>query len=307
MTKLYIVVPCYNEQEVLPQTAQVLREKTNMLIANGRISADSRVVFVDDGSKDNTWESIETLHEDNPLFCGIKLSRNRGHQNALLAGLMTVRGECDAAVSMDADLQDDVDAIDAMLDEFENGCDVVYGVRSDRRSDSAMKRLTAEGFYKLLGSMGVETVFNHADYRLLSRRALDTLSEFPESNLYLRGLVPQLGYKSGKVTYTRRERAAGKSKYSAGKMLSLAWEGISSMSTRPLELVVLIGAIFGAIGFVLCIAALCMARAVMGILALVVFFGGMQMTAIGIVGQYVGKTYIESKHRPRYVIEKIVK
>ena len=238
---LYIVVPCYNEEAVLPETSRRLREKLETLAAMGKISPQSRVLFVNDGSKDRTWEIIRALHEECPLFSGVDLTRNRGHQNALLAGLMTAKDRCDMAISMDADLQDDVDAVDAMVDKFQEGCDIVYGVRSSRAKDTFFKRFTAEGFYRLMSLMGAETVFNHADYRLMSRRALEGLSQFREVNLFLRGIVPMVGYPSAVVEYERGERFAGESKYPLKKMLSFAMEGITSLSTKPIRYITLLG------------------------------------------------------------------
>ena len=238
---LYIVVPCYNEEAVLPETSRRLREKLETLAAMGKISPQSRVLFVNDGSKDRTWEIIRALHEECPLFSGVDLTRNRGHQNALLAGLMTAKDRCDMAISMDADLHDDVDAVDAMVDKFQEGCDIVYGVRSSRAKDTFFKRFTAEGFYRLMSLMGAETVFNHADYRLMSRRALEGLSQFREVNLFLRGIVPMVGYPSAVVEYERGERFAGESKYPLKKMLSFAMEGITSLSTKPIRYITLLG------------------------------------------------------------------
>ena len=236
---LYIVVPCYNEEEVLPETAKRLREKVRGLISAGEIDEKSRILFVNDGSRDRTWEMIETLSGADRLFGGVKLSRNRGHQNALLAGLMTAKDLCDCTISMDADLQDDIGAVDGMLREYKSGSDIVYGVRSSRETDTFFKRFTAEGFYKILQAMGVEIVFNHADYRLMSRRALQGLSSYREVNLFLRGIVPQIGYKSSTVTYARAERFAGESKYPLRKMLALAWDGITSFSVKPIGLAAL--------------------------------------------------------------------
>ena len=238
---LYIVVACYNEEEVLPETSRRLRAKLEGLMAAGKISERSRVLFVNDGSRDRTWELITRLHGGCPLFCGADLSRNRGHQNALLAGLMTAKERCDMAISMDADLQDDIDAVDAMVEQYYAGCDVVYGVRSSRKKDTFFKRFTAEGFYRVMNFMGAETVFNHADYRLMSRRALEGLAQFREVNLFLRGIVPMIGYRTGTVEYERGERFAGESKYPLKKMLSFALEGITSPSTRPIRYITILG------------------------------------------------------------------
>lgn len=312
MTKLYIVVPCYNEQEVLPETSKRLGEKLNTLISNNKITADSRVIFVNDGSKDKTWELIESLHKENKLFSGINLSRNRGHQNALLAGLMAVKDMADAVISMDADLQDDINAVDEMLEKFEQGNDVVYGVRSKRETDTFFKRFTAQGFYKLMKIMGADVVYNHADYRLMSSRALNALAEFKEVNLFLRGLVPLVGFKSDKVYYERGERFAGESKYPLKKMLSFAFEGITSLSVKPIELILRVGIIFALFGFGVLIYAL--VRYIMGatqvgwtsIFGSLWFIGGFLMLSIGIVGKYIGKMYLETKARPRFIIESFI-
>ena len=238
---LYIVVPCYNEEAVLPETSRRLKEKLEGLMAAGKIAPESRVLFVNDGSKDKTWEIISQLHEQCPLFSGADLTRNRGHQNALLAGLMTAKDRCDMAISMDADLQDDIDAVDAMVEQYYAGCDIVYGVRSSRKKDTFFKRFTAEGFYKLMNAMGAETVFNHADYRLMSRRALEGLAQFKEVNLFLRGIVPMIGYRTAAVSYERGERFAGESKYPLKKMLSFAMEGITSLSVKPIRMITGLG------------------------------------------------------------------
>ena len=305
---LYLVVPCYNEEEVLPEAARRLGEKLRALIAAGKISGESRVLFVNDGSKDHTWALIAALHREDKLFSGICLSRNRGHQNALLAGLMTAKDLCDVAVSMDADLQDDIGAVDAMVDRYLEGCDIVYGVRAKRRTDSFFKRFTAEGFYRLIRGMGGEVVFNHADYRLMSHRALLALSEYQEVNLFLRGIVPMLGYKCATVEYDRGERFAGKSKYPLHKMLAFAMEGITSLSDRPLKL--LTGA--GILSLLLSVALLIVFLAVNSpqnpilgwpiLLFAVVFLGGLILLSLGIVGEYIGKIYLETKRRPRYFI-----
>jgi len=308
MTKLYIVVPCYNEEEMLPITAPRLGEKLRALAAAGKIAPESRVLLVDDGSRDATWALIEHLHGQDERFCGVKLSRNRGHQNALLAGLMTAKGRCDCAVSMDADLQDDVDAVDAMLEKFQAGCQVVYGVRSARETDTAFKKGTAQGFYRLMGAMGGELVYDHADYRLLSDTALEALSRYGEVNLFLRGIVPMLGYKTDVVYYERGERAAGESKYPLKKMLAFAWEGITSLTTKPITILTWAGAVIAAAAVLACLL-LAVFRAlsdVGAVLCAVAFFGGLNLFATGVVGQYVGKTYLETKRRPRYIIEKII-
>lgn len=306
--KLYLVIPCYNEEEVLPETAARLEEKFSDLITNKKISADSRIVFVNDGSKDRTWEIICALHEKNKLFRGISLSRNRGHQNALLAGLMTVKDECDAAISMDADLQDDINAIDQMVEQYQNGYDVVYGVRSSRKKDTFFKRTTAQGFYKLMRAMGVETVYNHADYRLMSRRALCGLAEFQEVNLFLRGIVPLVGFRSTTVTYERGERFAGTSKYPLKKMLSFAFEGITSLSVKPIRMIATLGVMIFFTSIVMLIYSII--RHICGYtvdgwasLAVSIWaLGGIQLLAIGVIGEYIGKIYLETKHRPRFLI-----
>lgn len=306
--KLYLVIPCYNEEAVLPETAKRLKEKYDSLISAGKISPDSRIVFVNDGSKDQTWALIEALHKSDPVFRGICLSRNKGHQNALMAGLMTVKDECDAAISMDADLQDDINAIDAMVDKYAEGYEVVYGVRSSRKKDTFFKRTTAQGFYKVMKAMGVETVYNHADYRLMSARALNALSEFDEVNLFLRGIVPMVGFKSTEVTYERGERFAGESKYPLKKMIAFATEGITSMSIKPIRMI----ATLGMLVFLVSIGVLVYSiiRKFTGdtvpgwaFLAVSIWaLGGVQLLAIGVIGEYIGKIYLETKHRPKFII-----
>ena len=306
--KLYLVIPCYNEEAVLPETSKRLKEKYDALISSGKISPDSRIVFVNDGSKDKTWELIEALHESDPVFRGICLSRNKGHQNALMAGLMTVKDECDAAISMDADLQDDINAIDAMVDKYTEGYEVVYGVRSSRKKDTFFKRTTAQGFYKVMKAMGVETVYNHADYRLMSARALNALSEFDEVNLFLRGIVPMVGFKSTEVTYERGERFAGESKYPLKKMIAFATEGITSMSIKPIRMIAALGMLvfLASIGVLIySIIRKFTGDTVPGWAFLAVSIwalGGVQLLAIGVIGEYIGKIYLETKHRPKYII-----
>ncbi|MBE6588778.1 MAG: glycosyltransferase family 2 protein [Ruminococcaceae bacterium] len=306
--KLYLVIPCYNEEEVLPETAARLEEKFRTLIEGERITADSRIVFVNDGSRDRTWEIICALHEKNKLFRGISLSRNRGHQNALLAGLMTVKEECDAAISMDADLQDDINAIDEMIGKYDEGYDVVYGVRSSRKKDTLFKRGTAQAFYRLMRAMGVESVYNHADYRLMSRRALLGLSEFKEVNLFLRGMVPLVGFRSTTVSYERGERFAGTSKYPLKKMLAFAFEGITSLSIKPIRMIATLGLLIflGSIGMAIwSIVRFFMGYTVSGWASLAVSIwalGGIQLLAIGVIGEYIGKIYLETKHRPTFLI-----
>ncbi len=309
---LYIVVPCYNEEEVLPETARRLKEKMQTLMGRGEISPQSRVLLVNDGSKDGTWELIRQLHRQDGLFSGVDLSRNRGHQNALLAGLMTAMERCDAAISMDADLQDDIDAVDAMLEKYRQGCDVVYGVRSSRQSDSFFKRFTAEGFYRLMNAMGAESVFNHADYRLLSRRALEGLAQFKEVNLFLRGIVPLVGYTSATVEYRRGERFAGESKYPLKKMLSFAAEGITSMSVRPIRYVSLLGLLIFLVSLGILIYSIIQwarGQTVMGwasIMCSIWAVGGLILLSLGVIGEYIGKIYLEAKGRPRFLIREIL-
>jgi len=306
---LYIVIPCYNEQDVLPITAPMFLQKIESLIAQGLCSEDSKVLFVNDGSRDNTWNIIRNLAKQNPKFSGITLSRNRGHQNALLAGLMHAKELCDVTISIDCDGQDDINAMDEMMRQFHDGCDVVYGVRSKRDTDTFFKRFTAESFYKFMKIMGAETVFNHADYRLMSKRALDGLAEFREVNLFLRGTVPLVGYKSTSVYYERNERIAGESHYPFSKMLNLALNGITSLSTKPLRYITSIGLIMAFISFLFIVWAI-VARiaghtvagwtSIVGIMALI---GGIQLFCLGIIGEYIGKIYSEVKQRPKYIIE----
>lgn len=309
---LYLAVPCYNEEEVLPETAKRLKEKFSALRKAGTISSESRACFIDDGSKDKTWELICQLHQQDPMFSGIKLSRNRGHQNALLCGLMTLRERADCVISLDADLQDDVNAIDGMLEKYQEGCDVVYGVRSKRETDTAFKRMTAEGFYRVMKALGADVVFNHADYRLMSRRALDALSEYKEVNLFLRGMVPLVGYRSGVVYYERAERFAGESKYPLKKMLSFAWEGISSLSVKPMKLITRLGIVMFGVSIFMLIWFFIRhftGHTVTGWSSLAVSvwaIGGLQLLATGIVGEYIGKIYLETKGRPRYFAEMIL-
>ena len=313
MTKiLYMVVPCYNEELVLDETSERLKAKYEQLISNNIISPKSRVVYVNDGSKDKTWEKIQEKHNENPMFSGINLSRNRGHQNALLAGLMTVRNLADCVISMDADLQDDINAIDEMLEKFENeNCDIVYGVRDNRDTDTVFKRRTAGAFYKLMQGLGSQSVPNHADFRLMSRRALDGLAQFPEQNLFLRGMVPLVGYKSDIVYYKRGERFAGESKYPLKKMISFALDGITSTSAAPMRLIFWIGLIW----FLLAIvgALYIIARHFINgsdvagwasTMLAIVGFGN--LLALGVIGEYIGKIFLEVKQRPRYLIEDFI-
>lgn len=286
-----------------------MTEKYKSLMEKGLISAESRVLFVDDGSRDSTWEMIENSHKENEIFRGIKLSRNRGHQNALLAGLMESKEFCDAAISVDADLQDDIDAMDEMIEKYNGGCEIVYGVRNKRSTDKFMKRFTAEGYYKLMEFFGTHIIFNHADYRLMSKKALEALSDFDEVNLFLRGMVPMLGFKSDKVYYERRERFAGESKYSLGKMLDLAWNGITSFSVKPVSLILFGGVLTCALTVIsmLIMAVLAFCGVLKGaagwIIASVFLCTGLNLTALGVVGQYVCRAYLETKHRPKYIIE----
>ena len=309
-TVLYIVVPCYNEEAVLPETAKRLYVKLMGLIKSKTISDRSRLLFVDDGSTDRTWDLISAYHSKDIHFSGISLSRNRGHQNALLAGLMTAKKYCDAAISMDADLQDDIDAVDDMLEKYrEEGCEIVYGVRNARESDTPFKRTTAHLFYNMMTRFGVETVKDHADYRLLGKRALESLTEYNEKNLFLRGIVPQLGYKADIVYYRRGERLAGESKYPLRKMVAFAVDGITSFTTKPIESIFTLGAVLFAIsfiGFLIALIRLLTGKGTMLglIFASVWLAAALQLIAIGVIGEYIGKAYMESKGRPRYFIEK---
>lgn len=310
MDILYLVIPCYNEEEVLPETSSQLKNKINSLIEKGCISPKSRIVFVNDGSKDKTWEIISKLHDEDKIFQGIKLSRNKGHQNALLCGLMTVKDNCDMTISLDADLQDDINAIDEMIEKYYSGCDVVYGVRSARDTDTFFKKFTAEGFYKIMKMMGADIVFNHADYRLMSRRALEGLESFKEVNLFLRGVVPMIGYKSDSVYYERKERFAGESKYPLKKMLAFAWEGITSLSTKPIKMISLLGGAIFIVSIIMLIYSLVrhfMGATEIGWTSTIVSIwaiGGLQLLAIGIIGEYIGKVYLETKERPKFIVEK---
>ena len=310
---LYLVIPCYNEEVVLPETSKRLTAKLGAMIEMSLISEDSKIVFVNDGSKDRTWQLIRQYHEENPMIQGINLSRNKGHQSALLAGLMTVKEYCDMAISMDADLQDDVDAIDQFVEKYYEGCEVVYGVRSERKTDSFFKRASAQSFYKLMLHMGVEIVYNHADYRLMSRRALDEMEGFKEVNLFLRGIVPLIGFQSGVVTYERHERFAGESKYPLKKMLNFAFDGITSFSVKPIRMVTTLGIIIFAISILMLIYFLitwCIGWTVPGWTSIVVSvwaIGGLQLLAIGIIGEYIGKIYMETKARPKFIVQEYLK
>mgnify|MGYP004497192645 FL=1 len=305
---LYIVIPCYNEQEVLPITAPMFLQKINDLAAAGKISPESRVLFVNDGSKDRTWEIICDLAARDPHYAGICQSRNRGHQNAVLAGLMEAKSRCDITISIDCDGQDDINAMDAMVDAYRDGCDVVYGVRSKRETDTFFKRFTAESFYKLLNAMGAEVVFNHADYRLMSARVLEEFARFREVNLFLRGMVPLVGFKSTCVTYERHERMAGESHYPLSKMLALAFDGITSLSIKPIRFITGFGvfvALVSFIGVLWAVIEAALGLTVSGwasMTSIICFVSGVQLICLGVIGEYIGKIYLESKHRPRYII-----
>ena len=309
---LYRVVPCYNEEAVLPETAKQLLEKMYSMMEREMISRESRILFVNDGSRDRTWDIIEELHGKNPIYMGVKLSRNKGHQNALLAGLMTAKERADMAVSLDADLQDDVNVIDQMVEKYHEGNDIVYGVRSARKTDTFFKKFTAQGFYKIMKALGVDIVYNHADYRLMSRRAIEGLEEFHEVNLFLRGIVPLIGYSSAIVTYERHERFAGESKYPLKKMLAFATDGITSFSIKPIRLITTCGFLIFAVSMLMLIYFLVVyftGKTVWGWTSTIVSIwaiGGLQLLAIGIVGEYIGKIYMETKARPKYIIEKIL-
>jgi len=311
-TVLYLVIPCYNEEEVLPETSRRLLEKLEMMVEKGMVSSKSRILFVNDGSKDRTWDLIEELHEKHPQISGLKLSRNRGHQNALLAGLMTAKQYADILISMDADLQDDIDAVDKFVEEYYNGCDVVYGVRCFRATDTAFKRGTAGMFYKLMQALGVDIVDNHADYRLMSKRAVEALAEYREVNLFLRGVVPLIGFKSAIVTYERHERFAGESKYPLKKMLSFAIDGITSFSVKPLRMITWLG-----IFIFLCSMAMLLwlllqklfGYTVQGwttLMGSIWMIGGIQLFCLGMIGEYIGKIYAEVKQRPRFIVDQFI-
>ena len=305
---LYIVIPCYNEEAVLPETEKRLTVKLQKMIEKGLVSDESRMVFVDDGSKDKTWDIICELNKENPYVMGIKSSRNRGHQNTLLEGLMTVKDDCDMVVSMDADLQDDIEVLDQFVEKYYAGCDIVYGVRSARKTDTWFKRTTAQGFYKVMEAMGVNIVYNHADYRLMSKRAIEELENFKEVNLFLRGIVPMIGFKTDIVEYERNERFAGESKYPLKKMVSFALDGITSLSIKPIRFITSLGFLLFVVSIILLIyygVGYFMGKTIQGWATLVISIwgiGGLELLAIGIIGEYIGKIYLESKHRPRYII-----
>ena len=305
---LWIVIPCYNESEVLPITAPMFREKLEYLIQNGALDENSKILFVNDGSTDSTWDIITGLSEECTYCKGISQSRNRGHQNAVLAGLMEAKGNCDITISIDCDGQDDINAMDDMIREYINGSEVVYGVRSNRDSDSWFKRVTAQGFYKIMNSLGAEVVYNHADYRLVSDRVLREFADFREVNIFLRGMFPLVGFRSTAVYYERHERIAGSSKYPLSKMVALAFDGITSLSVKPIRMITGMGifvSILGLIGIIWAIAMEMMGRTIAGwasIVCIICFLGGIQLLSMGVIGEYVGKTYMETKRRPRYVI-----
>lgn len=309
---LYIVIPCFNEEEVLKETTKRLKIKLKKLLKEKIISTKSRVMYVNDGSKDKTWSIIKEINQKGNLFTGISLSRNRGHQNALLAGLLTAKDYADIVISMDSDLQDDIDAIDKMITKYLEGNDIVYGVRSKRKKDSFFKKITAEGFYKVMNLLGVECIYNHADYRLTSKRVLEEFSNYKEVNLFLRGMFPLVGFKSDIVYYERNERFAGKSKYPLKKMLNFAWDGITSFSIKPLRMICILGFVILFISISIMIYSLI--RKLTGntvpgwtFLSISIWFiGGIQMISIGIIGEYIGKIYQETKQRPRYIIEEIL-
>lgn len=312
MSIVWLVIPCYNEQEVLPETSRQLKEIMQGLMEKGKISRESRIAFVNDGSKDTTWNIISQLHEEDPIYVGINLAHNRGHQNALLAGLMTAKEYADAAISLDADLQDDVGVIEQFIDKFAEGKDIVYGVRSTRATDTVFKRGTAHAFYKLMKVMGADTLEDHADYRLMSKRALEGLAQFKEVNLFLRGLVPMIGYESDVVYYERHERFAGESKYPLKKMLAFAIDGITSCSVKPIRIITSLGLFLFTVSILLLIYFLVIwafGRTVPGWTTIVLSvwgIGGLQLLALGVIGEYIGKIYMEVKERPRYIIESVL-
>lgn len=310
---LYLVIPCYNEEEVLPETTRQLTAKMHSMMERGLIAQESKILYVNDGSKDKTWNIICELHEQNPLVRGVKLSRNKGHQNALLAGLMTAKEEADMVISLDADLQDDIGVLDGFVEKYYEGCDVVYGVRSARKTDTFFKKTTAQGFYKIMKAMGVDIVYNHADYRLMSRRALQELENFKEVNLFLRGIVPLIGFRSDVVTYERHERFAGESKYPLKKMMNFAFDGITSFSVKPIRLITTLGLLIFSVSIIMLIWFLIdhfLGHTEPGWTSIIISvwsIGGLQLLAIGIIGEYIGKIYLESKARPKYIIEEYLK
>ena len=309
---LYLVVPCYNEEEALPHSAQVMREKLSRLMQEGKVSPESKILLVNDGSRDKTWQLIHSLCDSDPAFAGLSFSRNYGHQSAILAGMMAARQHADIAVTIDADLQQDIEALDQFLEKYQAGCEIVYGIRNDRNTDGFFKKLTANGFYGLMHLLGCNVMSNHADYRLLSKKALDALSEYKEVNLFLRGLIPTMGFPSDVVYFDVKEREAGTSKYTLRKMLTLATDGITSMSTRPIQLISMLGfvvSVFSVIMIIYCIAEWTMGRNVPGYtttLVVSLLMGGLTIFSLGIVGEYVGKIYLEAKARPRYIVESFI-
>ncbi len=311
-TVLYMVIPCYNEQDVLPDSAEKIKRKITSLIQQKKIGKNSKICFVNDGSRDRTWEIIQSLCRRDPVFSGICLAHNEGHQNAVLAGLMTVKPYCDAAISMDADLQDDIDAIDAMIEKYDAGCNIVYGVRDNRESDTVFKRVTAEGFYRFMKMMGAEVIFNHADFRLMDSRALEAFSDYREVNLFLRGIVPMIGLNHDCVYYRRKERLAGESKYPLKKMFSLAWQGITSLSSEPIKCILNLGLGISVISGAVLIWSMIQhftGKTIAGWTSLITslwLLGGLVLLAIGIIGEYVGKIYLEVKRRPRYLVQDFI-
>lgn len=307
--KLFIIIPCYNEQEALPITAQRLVELTDDMIEKALISPESRIVLVDDGSRDDTWRVISDLHAQDPRFEGVKLAHNAGHMNALWAGMTMSADRCDCVITIDADLQDDVNAMYAFLEEYRNGADVVYGVRGSRKKDTFFKRATAQGFYKMMNAMGAELVYNHADYRLLSQRALEALLSFGEVNMFLRGMVPMLGFRTAKVYYERGARVAGESKYPLRKMLAFAMEGITSLSNKPIRFVLVLGVLCALMGVamgVYVLVSLFKGHTVRGWASTMMsiwLLGGLQLIALGVIGEYIGKIYMETKRRPKFILE----
>ena len=312
MENLYVVIPCYNEEEVLEKTKKVLETKMTDLIRKKKINKQSKVIFINDGSKDKTWDLIQKFYEEDKLFGGINLSRNRGHQNALLAGLLTVKDDADIVISMDADLQDDIEVMDEMIEKRNHGADIVYGVRNSRKKDSFFKRTTAQGFYQVMRMLGVDVIYNHADYRLTSKRVLDSLADYQEVNLFLREIFPLIGFKSDIVYYERGERAAGESKYPLKKMLNFAWDGITSFSVRPIRLILNIGILILVLSILMILYSII--QKVLGntvdgwtfIVCSLWLLGGIQMLSLGVIGEYIGKIYSETKARPRYIIDKYI-
>ncbi len=309
---LYLVVPCYNEEEVLPKTAQVMQDRLNRLMADGKVSSQSKIMFVNDGSRDATWKLIHGLCGQDSIFCGLSFSRNYGHQSAILAGMMAARAHADMVVTIDADLQQDIEALDRFLACYQEGCEIVYGVRNNRNTDGFFKKTTANIFYGLMHLMGCNVMSNHADYRLLSKRALDALAEYQEVNLFLRGLIPTMGFRSDVVYFDVKEREAGSSKYTFGKMLTLATDGITSMSTRPIQLITFMGfavVLFSFIMIIYCLVDWAFGNNIPGYttsLIISLLMGGLTIFSLGIVGEYVGKIYLETKSRPRYIVESFV-